>query len=160
MNRRQMVILPGVALAATRGFAQTQQPAATPSGSGPLTRKAMARYGHLKYSYKVPHTASKQAKYISFLSAFLSLSPGQQAETADIFAAASTAAGQLKATAKTHKRSLGTAAAANDIGGISQSSLAIGKVASQRHTADARANAAFFQILTADQQEKLTKFRS
>ena len=66
MNRRQMVILPGVALAATRGFAQTQQPAAIPSGSGAVSRKAMARYGHLKYTYKVPHTASKQAKYISF----------------------------------------------------------------------------------------------
>jgi len=160
MNRRQMVILPGVALAASRGFAQTQQPAATPATSGVMTRKAMARYAHLKYTYKVPRTAAKQAKYISFLSALLSLSPGQQAETADVFAAASTAAGQLKATAKTHKTSLGTSAAANDSGGISQASLAIGKVASQRHTIDAKANAAFFQILTADQQETLTKFRS
>jgi hypothetical protein len=160
MNRRQMVILPGVALAATRGFAQTQQPAAIPASSGPLTRKAMARYAHLKYTYKVPHTAAKQAKYISFLSALLSLSPGQQAETADIFAAVTTSAGQLKATAKTHKKNLGASAAANDSGGISQASLAIGKVASQRHTIDAKANAAFFQILTAAQQDTLTKFRS
>jgi hypothetical protein len=120
----------------------------------------MARYGHLKYEYKLPHSAPKQAKYISFLSALLSLSPGQQAETADIFAAAGTAAVQLKATAKTHKKSLGTSAAANDTGGISQASLAIGKVASQRHSIDAKANAAFFQILTADQQQALTKFRS
>lgn len=160
MNRRQMVILPGVALAATRGFAQTQQPAAVPSGSGALSRKAMARYGHVKYTYKVPHTASKQAKYISFLSALLSLSPGQQAETVSIFAAASTAAGELKATAKSQRKSLGASAAANDVGGIRQASLEIGKVASQRHTVDARANAAFFHILTADQQETLTKFRS
>lgn len=161
MNRRQMVILPGVALAATRGFAQAQQPVAIPSsGSGVLSRKAMARYGHLKYTYKVPHTASRQAKYISFLSALLSLSPGQQAETTSIFAAASTAAGELKAAAKTHKRSLGASVAANDASGISQASLVIGKAASQRHTIDAKANAAFFQILTADQQQTLTKLRS
>jgi hypothetical protein len=153
MNPRQMVILPGVALAAARGFAQTQQPAAMPSGSGPLTRKAMARYGHLKYD-KVPHTALKQPQYISFLSALLSLSPGRH------FTAASTAAGQLKATAKTHKKSLGASAAANAAGGIGQASVAIGKVASQRHTIDAKANAAFSRILTADEQETPTKFRS
>jgi hypothetical protein len=160
MNRRQMVILPGIALAATRGFSQTQQPAAIPAGSGVLTRKAMARYSRPKYAYKVPRTAAKQAKYVSFLAALLSLSPGQQAETASIFAAASTASADLKPSTKANKRTLGASAGANDSIGIGQASLAIGKVASQRHTIDAKANAAFFQILTADQQETLTKFRS
>jgi hypothetical protein len=160
MNRRQMVILPGVALAAARGFAQTPQSAATSSGSATLSHKAMARYGRPKYAYKVPHGARKQAKYISFLATLLSLSPGQQAETVSIFAAASTAGGELKATAKTQRKRLGASAGANDGAGIGQAALAIGKVASQRYTIDAKANAAFFQILTADQQEKLTKFRT
>jgi hypothetical protein len=155
-----MVILPGVALAATRGFAQTQQPAAIPSTSGSLSHKAMARYGRPKYAYKVPHSARKKAKYISFLTTFLSLSPGQRAETASVFAAASTAAGELKATAKAQKRTLGASTGANNTIGISQAALEIGKVATQRHTIDAKANAAFFQTLTADQQETLTKFRS
>jgi len=160
MNRRQMVILPGIALAATRGFAQTQQPAATPASSGVLTRKAMARYSRPKYAYMVPRAAAKQAKYVSFLSALLSLSPGQQAETASIFAAATTAATDLKPTTQANKRSLGASAGANDSAGIGQAALAIGKVAAQRHTIDAKATAAFFQILNADQQETLTKFRS
>jgi hypothetical protein len=160
MNRRQMVILPGVALAAAHGFAQAQQPAATSSSSGTLSHKAMARYGRPKYAYKVPQSAAKQAKYISFLTAFLSLSPGQQAEAVSIFAAASTSAVELKPTAKANKRSLGTSAGANDSVGIGQAALAIGKVAAQRHTIGAKANAALYQILTADQQEKLTKFRS
>ena len=160
MNRRQMVILPGVALAASRGFAQTQQPAAVPATSTTLSHKAMARYSSPKYAYKVPGSARKQAKYISFLTTLLSLSPGQQAETVSIFAAASTQAGELKPTAKANKRSLGTSAGANNSVGIGQAALAIGKVAAQRHTIGAKANAAFFQILTSDQQETLTKFRS
>jgi len=160
MNRRQMVILPGVALAATRGFAQAQQPAAVSATSTGLSHKAMARYSRPKYAYKVPHGARKQAKYISFLTTLLSLSPGQQAETVGIFASASTAAGELKATAKTQKRTLGASTGANNALGMSRAALAIGKMAEQRHAIDAKASAAFFQILTADQQETLTKFRS
>lgn len=83
---------------------------------------------------------------MDFLTTLLSLSPGQQAETAIIFAAASTAAIELKPAAKANKRSLGTSAAANN-------SMGIGQIG-------AKANASFFQILTADQQETLTKFRS
>jgi hypothetical protein len=160
MNRRQMVILPGVAFAATRGFAQAQQPAATSSSSGTVSHKALARYGRPKYAYKVPGSARKQGKYISFLTTLLSLSPGQQAETASIFAAASTSASELKPAAKANKRSLGASAGANNSVGIGQAALAIGKMAAERHTIGARANAAFFQILTADQQETLTKLRS
>jgi Spy/CpxP family protein refolding chaperone len=160
MNRRQMVILPAVALAATRGFAQAQQPAATPAGSGTLSHKAMARYGRPKYAYKVPHGARKQAKYISFLTELLSLSPGQRAETVSIFAAAGTAGSELKPSAKANKKSLGASTGANDAARISKASLEIGKLAAQRHTIDAKASAAFFQILTPDQQETLTKFRS
>jgi hypothetical protein len=160
MNRRQLVILPGIALAATRGFAQTQQSAATPSSSGSLSHKTLARYGRLKSAYKVPHSARKQTKYVDFLASLLSLSPGQQAEAASIFAAASSSEAELKTTARVHRKSLVTSVGANDLAGIDRASLELGKLAAQRHSIGAKANASLFGVLTADQQELLTKFRT
>lgn len=160
MNRRQMVILPGVALAASRGFSQTQQPAATSSGSGSLSRKAIARYSRSKTAYTVPRSAAKQAKYISFLTTLLTLSPGQQTEAAGIFSAAATSDAELKKTIKAHRQSLGAAVSGNDSASIARTSAAIGRVAASRHSIGAKANAAFLQILTADQQAKYSQFKS
>ena len=114
-------------------------PAAVPAGSASLSHKTLARYGRLKSAYKVPHSARKQTKYVNFLATLLSLSPGQQAEAASLFASASTAEAELKTTAKTHRKSLGTSVGANDIAGIERASLELGKLAAQRHSIGAKA---------------------
>jgi Spy/CpxP family protein refolding chaperone len=160
MNRRQMVVLPGIALAASRGFSQTSQAAATSSVSGTVSHKALSHYTRLKSLSTIPKSAGKQAKYISFLAAHLSLSTGQQAEAADIFAAASTSVAQLKTTIKTTRKSLGESVKNNDSVGIDKTSLTIGKLVQQRHSISAKANAAFYQTLTADQQAKFSQLTS
>jgi DNA-directed RNA polymerase specialized sigma subunit len=159
MNRRQMVILPGAALAASAAFSQTLSGAVS-SASGNLSHKAIARYSRIKTSYKVPKSARKQAKYISFLSTLLTLSPGQQAEAASIFATAGAAEHELKQTVKAHKKSLRDTVTGNDVAAIGRASSAIGLIAAQRHLIGAKANAAFIQILTPDQQSTFSQFKS
>jgi Spy/CpxP family protein refolding chaperone len=161
MNRRQMVILPGIALAASRGFSQSPESATTTStGSASVSHKAIARYSRLKAYYTIPHSAHKQAKYISFLTTLLSLTPNQQTEAASIFAAADTSHAEAKASMKAARQNLGTAVKTNDSGSISRTVAAIGKLAAQQHSVGANANAAFYQILTAAQQATLNQFRS
>jgi|HubBroStandDraft_1064217.scaffolds.fasta_scaffold259767_1 Spy/CpxP family protein refolding chaperone len=161
MNRRQMVILPGIALAASQGFSQSQQTAATPAtGSGGLSHKAVAHYSRLKSFYTIPKSEAKQVKYISFLTTLLSLTPNQQTAAANIFATASTSHATVKKSMKAARQSLGEAVKNNDSAGINQNSAAIGTLAGQRHSIGASANAAFFQILSGDQQAKFNQFRS
>jgi Spy/CpxP family protein refolding chaperone len=156
-----MVILPGVALAASRGFSQTPQSAlAASSGSGTPSHKAIVRYSRRKSSYKVPKNAAKQAKYIAFLTTLLSLSPEQQDQAASIFATASAAVAEVKKNKKASRQALGESVSNNDGNRIRQTSVAIGALTAQHHSIGASANAAFFQLLTSDQQAKLTQFRS
>jgi Spy/CpxP family protein refolding chaperone len=154
-----MVILPGVALAASRGISQAQ----TTTDSAPATgvsHKIVSRYSNPKYAYKVPKTEAKQKKYISFLTTLLSLTTSQQDQAASIFANASTAVAQLKQSTKTARQTLGGSVASNDRVRIRQTSVSIGTLAAQRHSIGAAANADFLQTLTPDQQAKLTQFRS
>ena len=161
MNRRQMVILPGIALAASRGFSQSPQSATTASAGSPsVSHKAIARYSRLKAYYTIPHSAHKQAKYIGFLTTLLSLTPSQQTEAASIFAAADTSHSEAKVSMKAVRQSLGEAVRNNDSSGIARTTVAIGKLATQQHSVGANANAAFFQILTIAQQATLNQFRS
>jgi hypothetical protein len=155
MNRRQMVVLPGIAFAATKGFSQTTDAVSAPSRSAATSHKVLSHYGRLKSFSKVPKTAAKQAKYITFLTAHLSLLPNQQEETAGIFAGASAKEATLKASMKAARQSLGESVKNNDLAGIGKNAEAIGKLVAQRHTIGANANAAFFHLLTADQQAKL-----
>jgi hypothetical protein len=160
MNRRQMVILPGVALAATSGFAQTQEASASAAGSGTVSHKAISHYSRPKSLYTFPKSGAKQAKYITFLTALLALAPNQQAEAASIFANTSASDAEVKKSMKTARQHLGESVRNNDGAGMRQTSAAIGTLAAQRHAVGAGASAAFLQILTADQQAKLNQFRS
>jgi len=160
MNRREMVILPGMALAAS-GLARAQQAAVTPSkSSGGLSHKAIARYGRLKAFYTIPKSEAKLTKYISFLSTLLSLSPAQQTQAAGIFGNASTSHATVKKSMKTVRQSLAEAVRNNDSAGINQTSVAIGTLAAQQHAIGAGANAAFFLMLSGTQQATLNQFRS
>jgi hypothetical protein len=161
MNRRQMVILPGVAaLAASRGFAQTEEKAVNRSSSGTLSHKAVSHYSRPKGFYTIPKNDAKQAKYLSFLTTMLSLTSSQRSQAASIFSSASASDAILKKSLKTARQSLGESVRNIDAAAINKTSTAIGTLAGQRHTIGASANAAFFQLLTADQQAKLNQFRS
>jgi Spy/CpxP family protein refolding chaperone len=152
-----MVILPGIALAASHGIAQAQQAAA--SSSGGLTPKPIVRYSRLKGFYTFPKSTAKQAKYVSFLTTLLSLTPDQQTKAANIFAAAGTAHAAVKANIRTAREDLGKSVTSNSSTGIVQASTLIGKYATERHIIGATANAAFYQTLTSAQQATLSQFR-
>jgi Spy/CpxP family protein refolding chaperone len=159
MKRRELVIS-GVALAASRGFAKAQQTSASAASSSGLSHKVLAHYTRLKSFSAIPKSAGKQAKYISFLTTLLSLTPSQQTQLASIFSAASASLAALKGNMKAARVDLGKFVTSNDASGMSRTSNLIGKFAAERHTIGAGANAAFFQILTAEQQATLNQYRS
>jgi hypothetical protein len=160
MNRRQMVVLPGIALAATAAFAETRPAAieAAKRTSG-VSRKAIARYSRLKAFYKVPKTEAKQTKYIGFLTAVLGLTPAQQAQAKNTFFSAGTSLAAVKTSTKAARVVLSTAIKNNDTGAISSATSLIGTYAAQRHMIGAAANASFFQTLTASQQAEFNQLR-
>jgi len=161
MNRREMVILPGIALAAGRAFSQTPSTSAsTSTGSQTLSHKAIARFSSLKSFYTIPKSAEKQTKYVSFFTALLSLTQAQQTQAAAIFSSASAAHKIVKAGMNTARQGLAQAVENNDGASIERAANLIGKLTAQRHTNGANANAAFYQLLTADQQAKLLQMKS
>src|SRR5580658_2392993 len=115
MNRRQMVILPGIALAAGRAFSQTEAAARTSSTTpGTVSHKKMAKYSGLKSFYTVPKSAAKQAKYISFLTELLQLTPTQQTQAASIFSGAGISHKTVKKSVKASRQTLAQAVKNND----------------------------------------------
>jgi hypothetical protein len=152
---------------ASGAFAQSQSDATivkTPTPTGLLSpRKAMkaaARYGRAKYSYKVPKTAAKQAKYISFLSGLLTLSPAQQQQGASIFTAATVSRTALRNQVQTAHEALSEAVKTNNPSSMNQASAAIGALGAQRRAQGAMANSSFYQLLTPAQRATLAHFQS
>lgn len=160
MNRRQMVILPGIALAASRAFSQTAGTAPSPVASGTVSRKKLARYGGLKSFYTIPKSAVKQAKYVSFLTSVLALTPSQQTQAASLFASATTAFSTIKQSMKAARRTLAESVQYNDSNGIASATASIGTLAAQHYSVGASAQAAFVQTLTFDQRTTLLQLRN
>jgi hypothetical protein len=158
MNRRTMVILPGIAaLAAGRGIAQAQEAAPI---SGKLSHKAIGSLTRLKSFSKIPKSAVKQTKYISFVATLLSLTSNQRTQAESIFASAAASEAALKQNMKAARASLAEAVKNNNSAAISKASVEIGALTAQRHTIGANAHSTFFQILTEAQQVKFNQFRS
>jgi hypothetical protein len=160
MNRRQMVVLPGIAFAATRGFSQTSDAVSASPRSTVISRKALSHYSSLKSFFTIPKSAAKQTKYINFLTTYLSLLPNQKSQTESIFSTASASKAELKKNIKAARQSLSQAVKNNNLAGIGNASVAIGTLVAQRHSIGANANAAFFQLLTSDQQARLSQLTS
>ena len=158
MNRREMLTLPAVALVARQGFAQVapiSQSSSQPTGQH-VSHKVLLKYSRPKAISKVPKTEAKATKYLNSLTTLLSLTSSQQQQATTIFAAAVTAHAGIRTNMKAARQSLTTAIMKNDSNGISQASLAIGSLTAQLTAAGANANATFYQILTTDQQNKLS----
>jgi Spy/CpxP family protein refolding chaperone len=157
MNRRAMVILPGIALAAGSRLAQAQEPPT--AGSGKLSHKAMSKFTRLKSFSSIPKSAAKQAKYVNFFTALLSLTSNQKTQAATIFASAAASHAAVKQNVKAARQALSEAVKANDGAGIVKESAAIGTLKGQYHVIGANAHATFFQILTSEQQARFSQFR-
>jgi hypothetical protein len=160
VNRRSLVVLPGIAaLAASRVFAQTQETGSSDGIVSQVSTKSLLKHSGSKAAYKVPKSAAKQTRYLNSLAALLSLSTAQKLQAADIFTSASNTRASIKSSLKAARRALKGAVRSYDASGIAQASNALGVLTGQHIASGAAANAAIFQLLTPDQRTKLSQYQ-
>lgn len=99
--------------------------------------------------------ATLAARQVSFLTQLLTLTTGQQTQATAYFTAGITANQALQTQEATARTALLTAIKANDSAGITTQSNAIGNIVAQETANTAKADAAFYALLTADQKTKL-----
>jgi Spy/CpxP family protein refolding chaperone len=107
-----------------------------------------------------PDPATFVQHRVSSLTTLLSLNTAQQQQATTIFTNAATTQGSLRASLKTSHQGLQEAVQKNDIATIDQESATIGNLTAQMTSTQAKADAAFYQILTPDQQTKFTQAES
>jgi len=99
--------------------------------------------------------ATLAARQVSFLTKLLTLTAGQQTQATTIFTAAITANQALDTQETTARTALVTAIKANNTVAITTQSTALGNLRAQEIANTAKADAAFYLLLTADQKTKL-----
>src|SRR6478609_3314913 len=115
---------------------------------------AMAQHGN------PPDPAKMAQHHIDFLTKQLSLTPQQQQQATTIFSEVSNNAKGVHEQMRTAHDSLKAAIQKNDSAGIEQAANTIGSLTTQMTVAHAKAQAAFYQTLTPDQQTKMNEFES
>jgi len=106
-----------------------------------------------------PTPAEAATRRVTFLTNQLSLTASQQQQATAIFTAAATAATALRESSRTAREALNDAVKANDIAAIDRAAATIGNLTVQQTSNDAKAEAAFYQILTPDQKTKFSESR-
>ena len=102
-----------------------------------------------------PDPATMVAHQVERLTDQLTLTAAQQAQANTIFTNAATALTPLRSNLQTAHTSLGTAIQKGDTASIDNLSSQIGSLTGQEVDVQSKAQAAFYKILTADQQTKL-----
>lgn len=101
-----------------------------------------------------PDPATMAQRRVSRLTALLNLTTTQQQQATTIFTASGAAGQTSRAGMQTARQNLTAAIGNNDAGGIEQAATTIGNLTAQMTLSDAKAQAAFLQILTPDQVTK------
>ena len=104
-----------------------------------------------------PDPATIVANQVARLTSLLTLTTAQQTQATTIFTNALTAVTPLQTTINTDRTSLQTAVKNNDTASIDPLASAIGTAQGQILSIQNKADAAFYAILTADQQTKLSQ---
>lgn len=115
-----------------------------------------------------PEPAPRQHDFVAAMTARLGLSAGQQSQAATIFNNARSAESAVRASLKTAQQSLDDAIKSNNTVSIEQLSNTIGTLTAQMTSAESKAYAAFYQILTPEQRNtfdqvegrRFTRFRN
>jgi Spy/CpxP family protein refolding chaperone len=107
-----------------------------------------------------PNPAERTEHHVKMLTTLLSLSSAQQAQATTIFQNADRAEDPIHHSMKAAHDSLRTAIRNNDSAGIDQAAALIGQYSGQMASTHAKAEAAFYQILTPEQQTKLSEFEN
>jgi Spy/CpxP family protein refolding chaperone len=103
-----------------------------------------------------PDPAAMVQRQVEHLSQSLSLTPAQQAQATTIFTASQTANQSVMSSLREAHTSLAAAIKSNDANAIASLSTQIGTLTGQTTANTAKADAAFYAILTPDQQAKYT----
>jgi Spy/CpxP family protein refolding chaperone len=106
-----------------------------------------------------PPAAQMVNRQISRLTTLLSLTAAQQTQAAAIFTDAHNSASGLFASMKAAHTALQTAVENNDTATITAQATQIGNLTTQEVETRAKADAAFYAILTPDQQAKYKQLR-
>jgi Spy/CpxP family protein refolding chaperone len=106
-----------------------------------------------------PTPAQIAAAMVARLTKLLDLTSAQQASATTIFTTEQTALAPLATNMKTERTALKTAILANSSADIAAAATQIGDLTTERVTAEATADAAFYAILTPDQQTKYTTLK-
>lgn len=161
MNRRELIMVSGAAIAAKEGLAQAQKlRSTTPTVRLATAVKTLLKYNHAKASYGLPKSETKAATYVDSLSAAFTLSPDQQQAASAIFVNAVNGKATIKGQIKAARQNISRAVIANDGGRILQESASIGNLKARLIASGASAHSAFFQLLTPAQQQLLLQYRS
>ena len=91
---------------------------------------------------------------VSFLATLLNLTDAQKSQALTIYTNAFTAAQTLQTPLEADRQNLTTAIKSNNTASIDQLAAAIGSADGQRLAINSKADAAFYALLTADQQTK------
>lgn len=110
--------------------------------------------------HQPPDPATMVQRHVQHLTTVLSLNASQQQQATTIFTSAMTGASSIHGDMKTAHQSLQTAIKNNDVNGITAAANNIGNLTAQMIAAHAKAQAAFMQILTPDQQTKFSALES
>jgi Spy/CpxP family protein refolding chaperone len=105
-------------------------------------------------SHTPPTPAQMVANRVTRLTALLTLTTAQQAQATTIFTTEQTALATVSANMKTARTTLQSDVEANNTAGIAAQASQIGSLTTQEVEATATANAAFYALLTPDQQTK------
>jgi hypothetical protein len=105
-----------------------------------------------------PDVATLVAREVAFLTNLLTLTTSQQSQATTIFTSELNSITPLKTTISTAQTALTTAIKANDTAGITTQASTIGTTQGQITLIQAKADAAFYALLTSAQQAKLTDF--
>jgi Spy/CpxP family protein refolding chaperone len=101
-----------------------------------------------------PTGAPRADMHVATMTTLLSLSSGQQAQATTIYANARTAQKTIQTSMHTAQTALNAAVKKNDVGAIETLTSQIGQFHGQSMAIQAKAEAAFYATLTADQQTK------
>jgi Spy/CpxP family protein refolding chaperone len=107
-----------------------------------------------------PDRATKAQRHVQFLTDLLSLNETQQQQAATLFANSATANQSLMKDLMAARTSLNDAVKSNNTTAINQASTIIGDLTAQLAASEGKTKAAFYQLLTPEQQTKLTEFES
>jgi hypothetical protein len=99
-----------------------------------------------------PDPATQAKMRVNMLSAQLNLTDAQKTSALSIFTAATTAAQTVQTSLQANRTSLADAIKANNTATIDQLAVTAGTLEGQLTAIDAKADAAFYAILTADQK--------